>query len=777
MVLFLIGWPVWSLITGRGARLSVTTGAPLTGLAVTQVSGWYWSGHFSLDPLSYGLLALGAVSSLALATYRGVWRRVDWSMLMRTGALFVGLAGAVVALFTIGHQRVFRIGYLSTGILVQPDLPNYVLWTDHIRSATVLDAGHIAGFHLGHAVADTTSGTFFFLGSSAAWLDRSTWEASLPVALVAVFLIACASRDLAKAFLGSEAITSALIGLAAVAGSLFVYAVGFYPLSQLVGMAGMVGVTVVLARIGRVKTRERLARGVLEAVPPAIVVLLSYPHMALLSAPVIAGIAVAACWGPEWRPRATRTVIAAAALGTACVVIVPGRVAHAVDYVSFTGGAPLGPFPFPLITPIGFIGLQGEFSYRTTTSHVMFAVQALVLGAILGIALLRSTGRTRSRLVAATVTAAGVFASYGVVYLVRGASYAAFKWAAFFLPLFAVGVLATLAALILKRRPTMPRLRLIVAAGLAVVITGQTVAAFSASNEFDSVVAGSSRPSQWLVVDEPLERIGDGPAWSGIRAVDIDLPSLWESTWSSYFVAPRRVFMLAGGSATLPEPSPARPSTRWRLVHSRDPGANPPRAEVRQINDRYLLIRDDPDGYQVGDVWVVGRCAGIYRFDGRRWRAVQRTTSTGRFDLAVAPAPQPVGTRAPLLVRRTLASQGRDSLMLEYLADGRGRLLFDHKLHGTGPRHAGEAFALPRDVTTNIDVTMDPITSEVRARVGGRLVLDTQVRFFRARHGVTLVGVNPLGLLSDSLKEFPGTLVSTPQPRLTCAAPPGTSAG
>src|SRR6266511_4849951 len=115
--LFVVGWPVWSLITGHEPRLSVTTGAPLTGLALVEAIGWYWSHAFTLDPLAYALVGAGAIASVVLAVRRRVWERVDRAFLVRVTAPFMGLAGAVSALFVLDHRTVFRLGFLSNGVL------------------------------------------------------------------------------------------------------------------------------------------------------------------------------------------------------------------------------------------------------------------------------------------------------------------------------------------------------------------------------------------------------------------------------------------------------------------------------------------------------------------------------------------------------------------------------------------------------------------------------------------------------------------------------------
>ncbi len=768
--LFVIGWPVWSSLTGRLPRLSATTGAPLTGLAVVQLVGWYWNGHFALDSLSYGLVAMGAFASAVLAVRRRVWQRFDRANVIRLGPPFLALVGGASALFALDHRNVFRLGRLSTGILQQEDLPNYVLWSDHLRTSTLADPGNYVGLHLGHAAANTTPGTFVLMGVGATWTGHPTWEASMPLALLSVVLIACAARDLAKIVLPGHRSAAALVGLAAVSGSLFVYAVGFYPLSQLLGTAGALTASAVLCRVARGTTRRGALRGSLETAPAVLVLVMSYPHMAVLGAPIVVGVALCGVWGPGWQRRATRTVGTAAIATALCLAVVPSRVFHTVEYVRRLGNAQGGPFPFPLLTPTGMLGLQDEFSARTVTSHALFAMQAIVMVALLAAAILWTRRRARWRPMVAAGAVLATFASYVVVYVARGSSYTAWKWAAFFVPLFVAGGLAALVGLLVSLWP--PRLaRGVILAVLVLVVAGQAVAAFAATDDYDSLLTGVPGRKGWILVDGQLATVGDGPAWNGVSEVVVDVPSLWESTWSAYFVAPRRVLMTGAGNPALTEHSPAVPDRRWRLVNAHEPDVAPPRAETRRINKTYLLTREPTGGYRAGEQWVVGACAGVYRFDGRRWRAVARSSATGSFALSVTPATQPVGTRAPLLVRLSRAHGGRDTLLLEYLPHGKGRLLFEHRLLGTGTTQKSAAFSMPPGTAFDLDAIMDPLTGELRASVDRRLLLGAHVHYFRPRHGTTEVGSNPFGLFADALEQFPGTIVARPQARPQCDAP------
>src|SRR6266545_2166477 len=761
--LFVVGWPVWSLLVGRTARLSPTTGAPLTGLALVEAIGWYWSHAFTLDPLAYALVGAGAIASVVLAVRRRVWERVDRAFLVRVTAPFMGLAGAVSALFVLDHRKVFRLGFLSTGVLgVESDLPNYARWADHLRHATIHQTGRVLGLDLGESIASTTAGTFVALAAGSAWSATAPWQATLPFALVMTFLTACAARDLVAIVLPArrDRVVPTIIGLAAVGASLYVYSGAQYPLSQLVGTAGMVAATAVLARLARTDEGS-VVRSALEVAPAVVVVLLSYPHVALVGTPIVGGIALAGAWGGSWRHRATRVLGAGAGAAVICVAVLPERVAHAVDYArALSKGVGAG-FPLPLISPLGLM-FQDEFAYQTVTSDALFAVEALGFAVLLCAAVLLARRRDRGGALVAAAAAAALVASYAVVYADRGASYTAWKWPSFFLPLLVVGASGAIAFVIARvvgSRWSVPA----TVGVLAAIVAMQAVAAYRATDEFLPYAANVPL-SDWRVVDEQLRTLRDGPAWHGIDRVTIDLLRVWDSQWAIDFVPTHRVALDGVVVGKLPSPRGG-----WRLEDRSRPPPHPPGTEYRIVNDRFWLARESHKGVAPGTLWEVGNCAGLYRFDGRRWSAVERTPQTGGWRLSVRAKPQPAGTRAPLLVRETSTTRGSgDALVLDYVRRRRVRLDLVTAFLEPHVHKIGRSFPLP-DGAFRIDAVFDPLTGEARARVDGRSVLATRVRFIRPRYGATAIGLNRLFGL-PLVSKFPGLIRLEPVVRSKCLA-------
>jgi hypothetical protein len=200
------------------------------------------------------------------------------------------------------------------------------------------------------------------------------------------------------------------------------------------------------------------------------------------------------------------------------------------------------------------------------------------------------------------------------------------------------------------------------------------------------------------------------------------------------------------------------------------------------VNATYRLVRDT-NRVAIGTLWVVGDCAGLYRFDGRRWVALERTPASGEHRLRVVANAEPAGTRTPLLTRSTDAPLAVDALQLEYLSGGQARIVLQHGVASYGGRavasagstsgRRGPAFGLPVGQPVDLDAVFDPVTGEVQVTSGGARLLDTRVRFFEPTRGTTLVGRNvPTRYLQhggSSTATFTGVVQQLPTSTPLCA--------
>ena len=73
LLLFYLGWPLWTAVMPTPSPLSPSLGAPLTGLAVLQVFMWYWLEH-SESGLDTGLPVLLAINLVAVIAVL-IWKK------------------------------------------------------------------------------------------------------------------------------------------------------------------------------------------------------------------------------------------------------------------------------------------------------------------------------------------------------------------------------------------------------------------------------------------------------------------------------------------------------------------------------------------------------------------------------------------------------------------------------------------------------------------------------------------------------------------------------
>jgi hypothetical protein len=428
---------------------------------------------------------------------------------------------------------------------------------------------------------------------------------------------------------------------------------------------------------------------------------------------------------------------------------------------------------------LGLLGLQSSFPMEAPSTGVM-VVGGLVLVAAITVGALRSRHSTW-RWVLATTCVVVPLGSYVVVYALKGYSYQQWKWIAFFVPLYIVGALG-LGAVALLRVPRDRRAGqwgrvtpLVVGGALVVLLATQVGLAYNASHQ---IWFNIPTHEGWYILGPDLREVATGPAYRGVQGVDLDLPDAWQNGWAAEQLAPRTVTYQ--GPAYF---STSEPIGQWTLERADQPGLHPPGAEIRVVNASYRLVRD-ANRVPVGTLWNVGNCAGLYRFDGRRWVAVERTAGSGEYRLRVVPDARRAGTRAPLLTRSTDAPLAVDALQLEYLPGSRARIVVQHGVAtygsstvtpvGSGRGRVGRAFGLPAGAPMDLDAVFDPSTGEVRVTSGTTELLNTSLRFFEPQRGTTLIGRNVttryLQHGGSSTATFTGVIQVLPATAPTCAA-------
>jgi hypothetical protein len=776
--LFVIGWPLWTILGGHRLHLSAAAGAPIVGLGVLQAVAWYGLANATLATIAWITLPVGAFATVVTALWRRPWRQrrpaVRWSEIGSTALVVVGTA----AVFVGQHANVFRRGTATTGEFLYPDLPNYALVGDHLRLHGLSGPGTVLGFDLSHFAMATVPGAFVLPGAVPAWLHIPTPRVMLPIALVAVTLLALVLRDLGRVVLPDRPLVAALVGLTGVSTALFVYIVGLYPLSELIAIPAAAALIVVLIAAAREPSRSTVLRAAAIGAFAYAVLLMTYPHMAILAPPVIGSVALASTWGRRWYRRFGAVVAAGSGVVAAAAVALPAQFIYSFSYASKTSEAQAGSV-LQAIGPIGLLGFQPVLTNTSPTTNVLIGGGAIVL-VVCGLAALTTARDERWRASLGAAAAIVPLVVYGVVFQVLGASYQQWKWMSFFVPLYVVGVTGLGAAVVI-RAVGLPRLRRVLAVGsgvaLVVVLSAQGAYAYQASHSFYT-----RGVTTWWYLDPNLRTIGSGPAYRGVGAVDVDLQGVWETIWAFQRLAPHPV------TAQSPSIHPVTdPVGQWSLERADSPGTHPPGAEVRRVNSTYRLVRDVNYGVRPGDLWEVGDCEGLYRYDGQRWRAVDRTWNTGELQLRVTPSAEPVGTKAPLIVRRTLSVFAIDVMLLEYLPGNQARVVLEHRvtqfegglIAPKDHRHDIVARSVPFPIRpgtpTDLRLVMDPITGEASAQVGSFGVLSTTIDFFRPHRGYLQIGKNLLNhggeRPADARARFTGRIerIVTPAP-VACAA-------
>jgi hypothetical protein len=311
-----------------------------------------------------------------------------------------------------------------------------------------------------------------------------------------------------------------------------------------------------------------------------------------------------------------------------------------------------------------------------------------------------------------------------------------------------------------------------VAGGIVATVLVCGAFAHAATDQFVAEYGGGLVTKKWGLVTDDLRMLGTGAPFEGIPAVNVMVPSFWESAWAAYFLAPRDTF-LASPEGVVAVP----PRARWTLERADAPFLHPPSSDVRVVNATYRLVRERPDRVQQGAEWIVGACEGRYRFDGKRWRRLEPTPATGAYELEATPAARPVASRVPLLVRR--ARTAVDALLLEYLPGAQARIVAEHRgkagrvpdprLRMPPELVGGRSFAMTPGATFQLSVVFDPITGDQRVERNGEVLFAGRRPFLVApQFAKAEIGTNRKRAAGADAR-FAGRLEVVPQPQPSCA--------
>ncbi|HEX2039286.1 MAG TPA: hypothetical protein VHF47_06075 [Acidimicrobiales bacterium] len=745
--LYLVGWPVKALVLGRAGREDDAVVTPIVGLAVVQLFSWYWaSQERGLESGIRLLVAGAAIASAVIAVARLLRQRRRPTMprwVPMTAAVLVLTGG----LFTFHHGSAIVDGDFAPVSAGNNDIAAYAFVAQHLGEHGLTLDDHLANYEIAVVAKRDVFGAYAFVSAMSALTGRPTWQVILPAMLAATFLCALAAYCLVRRVAVGRA-TALVVALAACSTFLFVYLQVNYFLSQVLGTAAAAALLLVYADAVGAPLDRQLWRPVVLASCVSVSLLLTYPHMAFLAPPVVAAMAMVAALA---RARAVRSLVPPAVrLGLLVVIpllatlaLLPGRFRSSVERTLDLSDSAAG-WPLPFLTPLQFLGFQRSFPRHQPA--------ALVVGsAVLALASLWCARWLSRRRAAPTLVAAAggvALATYLVAYLRYGYSYNQWKWGTFFAPFLVVGlavpIVLVAGEVARHRRHARAAVPVLVATALLVVGTAN---ARTASLGIVQVVDGS------------MEELGDSAAVRALPAVNIDLSPYWETMWAAYFLTEAGVGTIHPVSASYLTGSAAH--AEWTLQRTDDPRPLLPGREVRPVNDDYRLVRFATSPPPEGTVYVMGDCAGLYRFAGGRWTALERTAPAGQYRFAVAFRAQPPGTREPLVARGRPGQA--DLLAFEHVGDGRGR--FVH-LHVAADPALGAELAYVPDVPMTVDLVLDEVTRTAAVVVDGRTVLNVEAELYPVGEAEPRFGVDDIGV--GILPAFSGSLTPQPIPLPVC---------
>ena len=360
LLLFYLGWPLWTALAPSRCPISVSLGAPLVGLAALQVISWYWLDNSGLGwstgfPL---LLGVNAVAIIACFVWKRPTLRIDRSFAFSVLAV-VAVIVATSALFVSHFDNVVTRGdQLEGASSNSPDTPAYAVISRFVHDHDFSTFGPIAGYDIGKFAREDVFGVFPLVDGTATVAGIGDWQALLPSILVAMLLVVLAIRDLANCLFPNSRTRAAVVALVASASFLFAYIQGLGYLSQLLAMPIAVALaTVYFGVIGQSKKSE-FFRSIALVGLLDIVLAVTYPHMLFLAQPVLVGAALVATIGPGWAVRARRVLVVAAGGVIVAAIVIPQRFSIAFSKFQSLAKDQTSGFPLAAFTPFQLLGFQ-----------------------------------------------------------------------------------------------------------------------------------------------------------------------------------------------------------------------------------------------------------------------------------------------------------------------------------------------------------------------------------------------------------------------------------
>lgn len=508
--------------------IPIWIGAPVIGLGLLQILGWYWLEQSEAGLLS-GLIALAVLAGGA--GLFGIWRirgslRVCRPSRATTCALVLGCLVAIVATFQMaGFLSADRPSAATFG---NNDIASYALFSDHLIDNGFHSTGSVQGADQGGVSAIDASGVRIVL-TSVSIVTGSSVEESLAASLILLMVILGLGLFwFAGAVLGDWGPIAAACVLLAIVPSGFSYLLGNYFLSQVGAMAGiavLLGIGVCAFRLEAAV--DRLALGIVGALALAPV-LLTYPHMGVLGTVVVFGTAFLGRPARGFVRRSLRLAGVASISLLGSLVLLAPHIPALVERARLLSKIEAG-WTLPLSSPgriLGFEKFGAVAGLSTPTTLMWWGQFLLLLLAVVCASVLLYRSKSMVGVVLSALPVI-VIVGYRVIVMQRGSSsYGQWKWITFFQPFVIVCVAVALAVLIRTACDQISIRRF-----GAVAVMAPLISWFIAS----FLISSSLFRGAWIRIPEglpALSRLNE----TNLESVNIDLSPYWESMWAAYFL-------------------------------------------------------------------------------------------------------------------------------------------------------------------------------------------------------------------------------------------------
>lgn len=619
-LLWVVGWPLATALRSH----AVPFPAPLLGLCLVPIFAWYWV-DLTGTGLRAGIWVLAGVSAAGCVAV-AIRRRAALDVRSALVQFATVTAATVIVCLTVFYP-VLATPYLTTFSTLNNDASAWLAHAQHLLDDGLRIPTAFSGYDFPTSFRlEATFGAVSLLASAAAITGLDTWQIGGFVICVFVGLVMLALSAFIQHVTGLSVVPATAIAAASTTPALFLYSAANFFFGHVAVLAIVPMVALLAFELTRRHSIAALAPCVLALALAVAMVLCSYAPATLALVVVVAAAGTATVTAPPRLPRAGRFVAAALASVVLAAALLPQLAVWAFHRLRLLSGGKWG-WELSTFLPHELLGFASGL--MSSASVAGWLVSLLILGVVAFVAFRhRSVGDFA---VPGLFLVVGILLSYGVMtwHFGRG-HYNAWKWIAYFQPLFCAAVYSLLALGIKDVKPT-SYARIVGAVGvLATVLALAFTARTFTEPDAAEIGFGVGDDPRYQTVPQSIETFPAVAARAGIREVNIDLPPHWETVWAWYGLREVRAYPLrpswlapvgpqapwdlrrvdAGDALTGPRVVPIDGTYQF-VEHSTDPPSDAPGgldadltllSQAVTASDRVLLLRATNTGKRC---WLV----------------------------------------------------------------------------------------------------------------------------------------------------------------------------